>query len=70
METAKKNSGRFLIWSYRRGSIQYDIVCILILAFIFLLPRSCFVRGKDEPSEKPGRQTVEESQNPAGAAQP
>jgi hypothetical protein len=66
----KKNSGRFLIWSYRRGSIQYDIVCILILAFTFLLPRGCFVSGKNEPPETTEHQTVEESQNPAGAAQP
>jgi len=58
----KKSSGRFLIWSYRRGSIQYDIICVLILAFIFLLPRGCFVRGKNEPSDDAGRQTIEESQ--------
>lgn len=31
------------VWSYDRGTIQYDIICALILAFIFLTPRSCFV---------------------------
>jgi len=56
----KKSSGRFLIWSYRRGSIQYDIICALILAFIFLLPRGCLVRGKNEPSKNTERQTFEE----------
>ena len=56
----KKSSGRFLIWSYRRGSIQYDIICALIIAFIFLLPRGCLVRGKNEPSNNTERQTFEE----------
>ena len=48
-----RTSGKFLIWSHRRGTIQYDIICILILAFIFLIPRGCFVRGKgkSEPSK-------------------
>jgi len=29
---------RFLLWSFDRGSIQYDVICGLILAFIFLTP--------------------------------
>ncbi len=33
-----------LIWSYERGTLQYDIICALILAFIFFVPRSCFIR--------------------------
>jgi len=33
-----------LIWSYERGTTQYDIICGLILAFIFLTPRSCFIK--------------------------
>ena len=37
---------RFLLWDYRRGSWQYDIIVILILAFIFLTPRSIF---RDQP---------------------
>jgi len=32
-----------LIWTYERGTLQYDIICALILAFIFLIPRSCFI---------------------------
>jgi len=31
-----------LIWSYERGTLQYDIICALILAFIFFIPPSCF----------------------------
>jgi hypothetical protein len=30
-------------WSYGRGSWQYEILCLLILAFIFLTPKSWFV---------------------------
>ena len=38
---------RFLLWSFDRGSIQYDVICALILAFIFLIPSSKF---DDRPS--------------------
>jgi hypothetical protein len=41
-----KPSGRLrhiLIWTYERGTLPYDIICALILAFIFLVPRGCFV---------------------------
>jgi hypothetical protein len=33
---------RFLLWSFDRGSIQYDVICGLILAFIFLTPGHVF----------------------------
>ena len=35
-----------VFWSYRRGSWQYDLIVALILAFIFLTPRSVF---RDRP---------------------
>ncbi len=40
----KKNglARNLLIWSYERGTLQYDIICALILAFVFFVPRSCF----------------------------
>lgn len=31
-----------LFWSYERGSWQYDIMCVLILAFIFLTANRFF----------------------------
>lgn len=38
--------GRFLsrsiFWTYERGSWQYDIICALILIFIFLTPATWF----------------------------
>ena len=35
-----------VFWTYRRGSWQYDVIVALILAFIFLTPRSWF---RDQP---------------------
>ena len=35
-----------ILWSYRRGSWPYDVIVIVILAFIFLTPRSFF---NDQP---------------------
>ncbi len=37
---------RFILWDYRRGSVQYDLMVGLILAFVFLTPREWF---KDQP---------------------
>jgi hypothetical protein len=36
-------------WSYERGSWQYDVMCVLILAFIFLVPARVF----DDPEARP-----------------
>jgi hypothetical protein len=33
---------RFLLWSFERGSIQYDVICVVIIAFIFITPASFF----------------------------
>jgi len=33
---------RFLLWSFERGSRPYDVICVVILAFIFLTPTSVF----------------------------
>ena len=35
-----KKLSRIFFWRYRRGGWQYDILCILILLFIFLVPSS------------------------------
>lgn len=37
---------RFLLWDYPRASWQYDVIVLLILAFIFLTPRDIF---RDQP---------------------
>jgi hypothetical protein len=31
-----------LLWTYSRGTWQYDLICALILGFIFLIPPSFF----------------------------
>jgi len=33
---------KILFWSYDRGTWQYDIMCVLILAFIFFGPNDVF----------------------------
>lgn len=33
---------KVLFWSYGRGTWQYDVMCVLILAFIFLSPNHLF----------------------------
>jgi hypothetical protein len=38
-DTAKK----IVFWNYSRTSWQWDMLCVLILAFIFLTPKSWFV---------------------------
>ncbi len=39
-----------VLWHYERGSWQYDVLCVLILAFIFLIPAGFFDERK--PSQK------------------
>lgn len=41
-ERASGTFGHLIFWRYPRGSWQYDILCLLILAFIFLTPRGVF----------------------------
>jgi hypothetical protein len=43
---------KILFWSYDRGSWQYDVMCVLILAFIFLSPNKIF-RGRATASQPP-----------------
>lgn len=33
---------RFILWDYIRGTWQYDVFCLLIIAFIFLTPKAWF----------------------------
>jgi hypothetical protein len=33
---------KWIIWSYGRGSFQYDVLCGLILIAIFAIPRAVF----------------------------
>jgi hypothetical protein len=40
---------RFILWDFKRGSWQYDVMVGLILAFIFLTPREVFRDGPRLP---------------------
>lgn len=40
----------FVLWSYERGTIQYDIMVTLILLFVFISPR--VINFKDKPTER------------------
>src|SRR5258708_979415 len=42
------------LWTYERNTWQWDVLCVLILAFIFLSPKSWFVNG--EPQKSSGHQ--------------
>ncbi len=46
MASVRQVIRNIFVWSYERGTIQYDIICALILAFIFFVPRSCFVSNR------------------------
>jgi hypothetical protein len=40
-----------LFWSYGRSTWQYDVLCALILAFIFLTPQGWFQTGELRQAE-------------------
>ena len=46
-QRAKAALARSIFWSYDRGTWQYDIIVLAILAFIFLTPRGWF---QDRPT--------------------
>ena len=40
----------YILWSYERGSLHYDIMVTLILLFVFISPR--LINYKDKPVER------------------
>ena len=45
----------YILWTYERGSMQYDVMVTLILAFIFLAP--IWVNSRDKPIERATHQS-------------
>ena len=45
----------YIWWMYPRGSVHYDVMVTLILAFIFITP--LWVNFRDKPTPKPLSQT-------------
>ncbi|MBD0327332.1 MAG: hypothetical protein ICV68_12920 [Pyrinomonadaceae bacterium] len=43
---------KLFFWTYGRSTWQYDVLCALILAFIFLTPKSWFDNGEPPSREK------------------
>jgi hypothetical protein len=43
----RRNMKNIILWNYERGTWPYDIFCLLIVAFIFLTPKTWF--DKKEP---------------------
>ena len=41
---------KLFFWGYARNTWQYDVLCALILAFIFLTPQSWFDQGSPPKS--------------------
>ncbi|PYS34939.1 MAG: hypothetical protein DMF75_05095 [Acidobacteria bacterium] len=44
---------KFLFWTYPRTSWQWDVLCVLILIFIFLTPKSWFENTAYKRSHAP-----------------
>jgi len=60
-----------LLWSYERGTWQYDVLCLLILAFIFLTPSHWFNRsGASSVSHRGVEQRETPPQPPVRASAP
>ena len=49
MSTGRTLKG-YILWTHPRGGFHYDVMVTIILAFIFLTPRSVF---KDSPNYRP-----------------
>ena len=49
---------RIILWAYERGTWQYDIFCLLIVAFIFLTPKEWFA-GKEMDTTPKTRTAVQ-----------
>jgi len=55
MSTFGQTLKGYFWWTHPRGSVPYDVMVTLILAFIFLAPH--WINFRDKPQPKPPRQT-------------
>jgi hypothetical protein len=46
---------KIFFWNYARNTWQWDLLCVVILIFIFLTPKSWFASG--EPTQRTGHQS-------------
>jgi hypothetical protein len=66
MSHFRKTMHNIFVWSYERGTLQYDIICALILAFIFLVPPSCFIAKRAGNTHLTPQTTKVAAQNSSG----
>lgn len=55
---------RVIFWTYPRGTWQYDILCLVILAFIFLTPRAVFDGSVFSQKQEPEKLQEKQKQPP------
>jgi hypothetical protein len=55
MNTIWRTIRGYILWSYERGSLHYDVMVTLILLFVFLSPYA--INFKDKPIERVPHQT-------------
>ena len=55
MNTIWRTIRGYILWSYERGSLHYDVMVTLILLFVFLSPY--WINFKDKPIERVPHQT-------------
>ncbi|REJ79396.1 MAG: hypothetical protein DWQ47_01255 [Acidobacteria bacterium] len=46
---------RIIFWDHQRGTWQYDLFCLLIVAFIFLSPKAWFDNGELRATDSPSQ---------------
>ena len=63
---------KYLLWSFERGSRAYDVICIVILAIIFITPPGAFHDRPDSvrpTSDEAIRQTNDDDGHPVFVVQ-
>jgi len=44
---------RIILWDFERASWQWDVLCLLIMAFIFLTPKAWFEKSDRSATQTP-----------------
>ena len=55
---------RLIFWDHERGTWQYDVFCLMIVAFIFLTPKVWFDNG-DKPANESAPSAVQSPDHPS-----
>src|SRR5215470_10170578 len=60
---------KYLLWSFERGSRPYDVICLVILAFIFITPPTIFNDRPEFITDQAIRQTNDDDGHPVFVVQ-